>query len=88
MSLIFNVSESTIFRSVKELIPIMLVALNFTIGFPSDELSAHPFEGIMGAIDCTAHPRTRVHPRQADYYRDRGFCLTAQIIVPLTGNRI
>jgi len=42
------------------------------------------WEGVSGAVDCTSHPRTRVHPFQADFYRrDKEFNILSQITVGL-----
>ena len=59
-----------------------------TIEWPRDWTSIPV--GFMGAqfiIDCTSHPRKRVHPGQHLFYRgDKGFhFLTAQVIVDIYG---
>ena len=42
---------------------------------------------ITGAIDCTSHFRTQVHPKQANYYcyDKHGFFITIQVLTDLSG---
>jgi len=88
ISKIFGVSKSTLSREIKYILPKLRVTLQESIRWPK-QISTHPFEGVMCAIDCAHHPRTRVHPRQADWYRrDKGFGILAQVVVPLEGNDI
>jgi hypothetical protein len=50
----------------------------------------HPFEHIIGAVDCTTHFHTRVHPCQGDYYQcdKHGHFLTAQVICSIYGDEV
>lgn len=71
-----------------------MVATNQFISWPQSLPPAQNtlFEGTIGSIDGTNHLRTRVHPRQADWYRaDKGrqlriltcagFNMLAQVVV-------
>jgi hypothetical protein len=80
----FGVSRSVAYRDARWILPKLYVCVQGEIAWPK----ALPFgwEGVSGAIDGTAHPRSRVHPRQADWYRaDKGFNMMAQVIVGLDG---
>jgi hypothetical protein len=67
----FDVSPSVVHRDIVWLLPKLVVATRKHINWPDNPLFG--FEDTIGSIDCTAHPRTRVHPRQADFYRrDKG----------------
>jgi len=61
----YGVSRLFVKREIRHLIPILFAKLNY-IGWPGE------FEpslmGIHAVIDCTSHPRLRVHPGSADYY--------------------
>jgi hypothetical protein len=51
-----------------------------------ENLRTSTFCDVVGAIDCSAHPRRRVHPNQADWYRrDKGFNCGAQVVCGLDG---
>jgi hypothetical protein len=59
------------------LLPKLVVATRDSVKWPVTKNPATgAFEGTLGSVDCTAHLRTRVHPKQADWYRrDKGkFC--------------
>jgi len=44
------------------------------------------FEEVGGSIDGAAHPRNRVHPNQAEWYRrDKGFCISSLVTCSNTG---
>jgi hypothetical protein len=67
----FGVSASTAMRKLKNLLPKLIVATRGSISWPRGNLPS--WMGAIGCIDCTAHLRTRVHPRQAEWYRrDKG----------------
>ena len=63
----FNISTATCWKEIQFILPKILNSVHGEIAW-SPDLQA-TWEGVSGAVDCTAHPRTRVHPRQADYYR-------------------
>ncbi len=68
----FHVSIATVYRDVAFFLPKLIVATRGTISWPKQ--TNFGWEGTIGSIDCTAHLRTRVHPRQAEFYRrDKGF---------------
>ena len=73
-------NQAFVSREIHHILPILCACLN-EIAWPTS-LLPHPFEGVVGAIDCTAHFRNRVHPRQADYYRGdkHAFFLLAQVV--------
>jgi hypothetical protein len=80
----FNISPTLSHREVRYLLPKIYVSLQGEIRWP-DQLYLG-WEGVSGAVDCTHHPRTRVHPFQADYYRrDKGFMLLSQVVCGLEG---
>jgi len=82
--LIYHISKSTISRNIHFIMPKLYLALN-EISWP---VTFQPsWEGVVGAIDCSAHYRYRVHPRQADFYRGdkHAFFITAQVICSLQG---
>jgi hypothetical protein len=71
----FGVAASTIHRDVKFFLPKLMVATRASISWPT-RLRNFERDGAVGSIDCTAHLRTRVHPRQAEWYRrDKGFLI-------------
>lgn len=78
-------NRALISREIHHIIPILCGYLH-EIAWPPN-LLPHPFEGVVGAIDCTSHFRNRVHPRQADYYRGdkHAFFLSAQVVCGLNG---
>jgi hypothetical protein len=44
------------------------------------------WQEVYGAVDCTNHPRTRVHPYRSYYYRrDKGFMILGQLVTGLNG---
>lgn len=53
-------------REIRHIIPILFVKLNY-IGWPA-QYNINSL-GVHAVIDCSAHPRLRVHPGSADYYR-------------------
>lgn len=81
----WEVSTGYITREVHFLIPILAARCNFIK--PPTIWAKHPFEDVVGAIDCTAHRRCRVHPHQHDYYRGdkKCFFITAQVVCGLDG---
>ncbi|MDO8997886.1 MAG: transposase family protein, partial [Sediminibacterium sp.] len=53
-------------HEICHIIPILFVKLNY-IGWPAQyDINSL---GVHAVIDCSAHPRLRVHPGSADYYR-------------------
>jgi hypothetical protein len=67
----FHVSIATAYRDVVFFLPKLVVASRGAISWPN--LVMQGWEGTVGSLDCTAHLRTRVHPRQAEFYRrDKG----------------
>ena len=48
------------------------------------------WNGAVGAIDCTSHPRCRPHPGHSFYYRgDKKMCfLSVQLVVDLAGSSV
>lgn len=88
LSALFHIDRSTVSREILHLVPKLLPVLHRwgRIMFPTN-LIPHPFEGVVGAIDCTTHYRYRVHPGQAEYYRGdkHAHFLTAQIVCSLSG---
>lgn len=76
----FKVSVSVAHRDVVFFLPKLTVATNGAIAWPGTKFLG--WQSTIGSLDCTAHPRTRVHPRQADWYRrDKGFNMLAQVVV-------
>lgn len=82
---LYGISQSQVSREIHHILPKIYVTLR-EIEWPSRWMQ-HPFEGVVGAIDCTAHFRWRVHPKQADYYRGdkHAFFLSAQVVCLLNG---
>jgi hypothetical protein len=67
----FGVSSSTAMHELKNLLPKLIVATCGSITWPREDMPS--WLGVVGCIDCTVHLRTRVHPRQAEWYRrDKG----------------
>lgn len=67
----FGVSTGIAHRDVVWILPKIVVATRQHVGWPSNPVAG--LDDTLGSLDCTAHPRTRVHPRQADWYRrDKG----------------
>lgn len=80
----FGLSAASARKDVLFLLPLLQEELHGEIAWP-DSLPLG-WEGTSGAIDGTAHPRSRVHPRQADWYRrDKGFCMLGQVICCIDG---
>lgn len=82
----YGVSPAYLTREFRHSIPILASRCTFippTIDWPKE----HPFERVVGAVDCTSHYRVRVHPHQIDYYRGdkKGFFLSAQVVTDLKG---
>lgn len=86
LSAIYGLAKSTISREIQHILPKIYAVLNY-INFPSITPCPSNFEQVIGALDCSAHLRYRVHPRQADYYRGDKHCffIGAQLLVSLTG---
>ena len=93
---LFGVSKATAKRIIKADVIVIYAALRkrtTKINFPDDwSIHAYNFDGIIvyGAIDCTSHVRTRVHPGQSLWYRgDKRFhFITAEVICSIEGDRI
>jgi hypothetical protein len=68
----------------KFVLPKLLVAMQNNICWPRNlRPPGGAFENTMGSIDCTAHLRTRVHPRQAEWYRrDKGIKIAVFVVTP------
>jgi len=81
----WGVSRSYVTREVRFIIPILAARVSF-MSIPK-EWPLYPFEKVVGAIDCSSHFRTRVHPHNHDYYRGdkKGHFLSAQVVCSLTG---
>jgi hypothetical protein len=71
---------------IRKILPILRETLD-EISFEDIDLTLdHDFERVSGAIDGAAHPRNRVHPNQAEWYRkDKGFCTAALVTCSLNG---
>jgi hypothetical protein len=78
-------NQALISREIHHILPILCAYLK-EISWPTN-LLPQPFEGVVGAIDCTSQLRNRVHPRQADYYRGdkHAFFLAVQVVCGLDG---
>jgi len=76
----FHVSRATISREFKH--GLVLLYCNLREIQWQEKWIPSPFEGVVGVVDCGAHFRFRVHPKQANYYRrdKNGFFLTAQVV--------
>ncbi|KAL6074212.1 DDE Tnp4 domain-containing protein [Balamuthia mandrillaris] len=84
---LYGVNKAFVSREIHHIIPLLYATLD-EIQRPSRWPTYSFFTvKIAGAIDCTAHFRNRVHPKQANYYRrdKRGFLLTAQVVTSLEG---
>jgi hypothetical protein len=80
----FQISPALAHRDIRYLLPKLYVVLQGQIKWPQ-ELQIG-WEGVSGAIDCTNHPRTRVHPWQANFFRrDKGFMILGQVVCGLEG---
>jgi hypothetical protein len=75
----FQISRSTAHREIESVTETIFYKYR-TIEWPSNPSIG--FEGTIGSIDCTPHPRNRVHPGQAMWYRgDKGYhFITAQVV--------
>jgi hypothetical protein len=80
-----SVSAATVWRDMHHIVPILCCSLH-AIRFPADPLAA-AFEDARCAVDCSTHPRNRIHPGQHLIFRgDKRFhFLASQLIVGLTG---
>lgn len=81
---LYGISRAYLSRELRHILPLIYCSLS-VITFPT-VWNEHPFKQVSGAVDCASHFRTRVHPRQAEWYRfdKHGFFFTAQVIVDLT----
>ena len=78
----FGVSPSVAYRDVNFLLPKLQEVMHGEIAWPKTDGMVIGWEGAVGAVDGTNHPRTRVHPHQADWYRrDKGFCMMDKLCV-------
>lgn len=69
----FQLSVGYIHKEISLFLPKLIVATRGFVSWPTQYAQLRNWNGAIGAIDCTAHPRNRVHPRQADWYRrDKG----------------
>jgi hypothetical protein len=84
----YRVSKSFVSRELRHIVPILYCALS-SISWPRT-WDHDPFGNVVGAIDCTSHFRTRVHPRQAEFYRGdkHAFFWNCQVVVSLDGHFI
>ena len=89
---LFQISESTSCRFIHWMMPHVyeVCAKLSTMEWPRGPIWSNVPFGFVGTqflIDCTSHPRRRIHPGQHLYYRgDKGFhFLTAQVIVDVYG---
>ncbi len=82
---LYKISPSYLSRELRHILPIIYCSLNI-ITLPT-VWNQHPFEQVSRTVDCSTHFRTRVHPRQAEWYRwnKHGFFITAQVLVDMTG---
>lgn len=64
---VYHVSTTYISREIKHILPILYTTVQ-SIQWPKKWVATGAF-GAHGSVDCTAHYRWRVHPRQAEYYR-------------------
>lgn len=85
LGLIYGISESSICREIKYLLPILYSRLNYMRPLSNGQPQ---MKGCIGIIDCTPHMRDRVHPRSLDYYRGdkKYYFLTTQAITHLNGD--
>jgi len=65
----YSPNRALVSREIHHIVAILCGYLREIAWRPN--LLPHPFEGVIGAIDCTSHFRNRVHCRQADYYRGK-----------------
>jgi hypothetical protein len=80
----YQLSVTTTWRIVKNMV--LKIAAYLPVKFPNF-LPASPFEGAIGAVDATHHPRSRVHPNTQEWYRpDKSvFFIGVQIVTDLQG---
>lgn len=85
LSQLYHVDCSVVNRDLHHLIPKIYVELH-EIEWPLT-WQRHPFEELVGLIDCGSHFCYRVHPQQADLYQadKHGFFLTAQVVCGVNG---
>jgi hypothetical protein len=83
---IYGTSPATIQREIRFTLPIIYACLPVQINWPQFQ-AANTFYNCVGAIDCTPHLRTRIHPGSIDYYRGdlKDYFITAQLTVGLSG---
>ncbi len=82
---LYEISRQQVHREIMHILPLLAAHLN-EIDWPTDYWNEHPFEQVVGAIDCSAHLRNRPsHQRQ--YYRsDKHRCLLlAQVVCNMRG---
>ena len=83
---IYGISESTVYREIHFIIPIIYTTLSGNINWPINfNISNHLFEQAVGAIDCSPHFQLRCHPNSLDYYCGdyRDYFFTSQMVVGL-----
>lgn len=68
------------------MIPIIYAHMPKKIHWPST-FNPEPHFGTVGAIDCTPHFHTRIHPGSLDYYCGdlKDYFLSAQVVISLKG---
>lgn len=83
----YRVHHTTVIRTLKHVLPILFVSFSGNIQFPTSFQIVKGFFSIAGAVDCTPHFRTRVHPGSLEYYRGdyKDYFLTAQLVVGVDG---
>jgi hypothetical protein len=57
--------KATISREINYMVPKLAACLQ-NISWP-ENVKLSSFGNVAGAVDCSAHPRVRVHPKQADW---------------------
>jgi len=82
---IYDVSTATASRETSYVLKLAYTSILY-IRWPT-HWERHPFMGVVGMIDGTAHFRNRVHPGQAHYYRGdkRGHFVLAQVVTDMSG---
>jgi len=83
LSDIYHTHPSTIWRTIKRTCGILatMESIRWPLNFETN------LDRLVGAIDCSSHPRSRVHPEQYYWYRaDKGYhFMTSQLVVSLDG---
>ena len=92
----FKISEATISRTIDSVLPVLAANLHFIhMSEEVFEIGAIDFTDkngkdvkIEGQIDCTDHPRYRVHPGSLDLFRfdKQEYFLLAQVTINNVGN--